>query len=136
MQVAKDPRCRECGRRGTLVLDRTAGDMVCSSCGLVQRRHIDPGVEWRNFGDPDSSSTDNGDPVRVGAVANPLLSAHGGMATDIDGGSGALARAQRDLAANAKDRMILTVLQRVGTWCSRIELPAVVRDAAGGVFKS
>ncbi|KAK4481696.1 hypothetical protein RD792_012604, partial [Penstemon davidsonii] len=64
-----DTYCTDCKRYTELVFDRSAGDTVCSECGLVlESRSIDETSEWRTFAD------DSGDdPNRVGVPVNPLL---------------------------------------------------------------
>lgn len=53
-----------------MVVDHSAGDTVCSECGLVlEARSIDETSEWRTFAD---DSGDH-DPNRVGGPVNPLL---------------------------------------------------------------
>ncbi|RVX20152.1 Transcription initiation factor IIB-2 [Vitis vinifera] len=72
-----DTYCPECKRYTEVVLDHSAGDTVCSECGLVLEAHsIDEASEWRTFA---NESADN-DPVRVGGPSNPLL-ADGGLST-------------------------------------------------------
>ncbi|XVF09179.1 hypothetical protein REPUB_Repub07fG0069400 [Reevesia pubescens] len=78
--------CPECKKLTEVVLDHSAGDTICSECGLVLEAHsVDETSEWRNFS---NESADN-DPVRVGGPYNPLLS-DGGLSTVIsmpNGGS-------------------------------------------------
>lgn len=82
-----DAFCSDCKRQTEVVFDHSAGDTVCSECGLVLESHsIDETSEWRTFA---NESGDN-DPVRVGGPSNPLLT-DGGLSTVIakpNGGSG------------------------------------------------
>lgn len=72
-----DSFCPDCKRSTEVVFDHSAGDTVCSECGLVLEAHsIDETSEWRTFA---NESADN-DPVRVGGPSNPLL-ADGGLST-------------------------------------------------------
>ncbi|KAF3636479.1 Transcription initiation factor IIB [Capsicum annuum] len=74
-----DAYCTDCKKSTEVVFDHSAGDMVCSECGLVLESHsIDETSEWRTFA---NESGDN-DPVRVGDPTNPLLS-DGGLSTVI-----------------------------------------------------
>ncbi|KAG7027639.1 Transcription initiation factor IIB-2 [Cucurbita argyrosperma subsp. argyrosperma] len=74
-----DAFCSDCKRQTEVVFDHSAGDTVCSECGLVLESHsIDETSEWRTFA---NESGDN-DPVRVGGPSNPLL-ADGGLSTVI-----------------------------------------------------
>jgi transcription initiation factor TFIIB len=74
-----DAFCSDCKRQTEVVFDHSAGDTVCSECGLVLESHsIDETSEWRTFA---NESGDN-DPVRVGGPTNPLL-ADGGLSTVI-----------------------------------------------------
>uniref|UniRef100_A0A2N9EW33 TFIIB-type domain-containing protein n=1 Tax=Fagus sylvatica TaxID=28930 RepID=A0A2N9EW33_FAGSY len=74
-----DAYCSDCKRQTEVVFDHSAGDTVCSECGLVLESHsIDETSEWRTFA---NESGDN-DPVRVGGrrilywrmEGSPLLS--------------------------------------------------------------
>ncbi|KAF3320394.1 Transcription initiation factor IIB [Carex littledalei] len=54
--------------------DHSAGDTICTECGLVlEACSIEETSEWRTFA---NESNDN-DPVRVGGPINPLLSDSG-----------------------------------------------------------
>jgi transcription initiation factor TFIIB len=80
-----DAFCSDCKRQTEVVFDHSAGDTVCSECGLVLESHsIDETSEWRTFA---NESGDN-DPVRVGGPTNPLL-ADGGLSTVIAKPNGA-----------------------------------------------
>nr|CAD1830502.1 unnamed protein product [Ananas comosus var. bracteatus] len=80
-----DAYCPDCKKATEVVFDHSAGDTVCSECGLVLEAHsIDETSEWRTFA---NESGDN-DPVRVGGPANPLL-ADGGLSTVIAKPNGA-----------------------------------------------
>ncbi|XP_020593762.1 transcription initiation factor IIB-like [Phalaenopsis equestris] len=80
-----DAFCPECKRSTEVVFDHSAGDTVCSECGLVLEAHsIDETSEWRTFA---NESADN-DPVRVGGPTNPLLT-DGGLSTVIAKPNGA-----------------------------------------------
>ena len=79
MNPAADLFCTDCRSYTELVFDHSAGDVVCSECGLVlESRSVDETSEWRTFAD---DSGDH-DPVRVGEPVNPLLSG-GGLSTVI-----------------------------------------------------
>ncbi|KAG1354079.1 putative Transcription initiation factor IIB [Cocos nucifera] len=80
-----DAFCPDCKRSTEVVFDHSAGDTVCSECGLVLEAHaIDETSEWRTFA---NESADN-DPVRVGGPSNPLLT-DGGLSTVISKPNGA-----------------------------------------------
>lgn len=53
-EISVNPKktlCKNCGDKAKVVLDYSAGDLVCTTCGLVlEGRCIDDGQEWRNFG--------------------------------------------------------------------------------------
>ncbi|XP_073288483.1 transcription initiation factor IIB-2-like isoform X1 [Primulina huaijiensis] len=74
-----DTYCPDCKRTTEVVFDHSAGDTVCSECGLVLEGHsIDETSEWRTF----ANESGEKDPVRVGGPKNPLL-AEGGLSTVI-----------------------------------------------------
>lgn len=71
--------CRDCNQLTEVVFDHSAGDTICSECGLVLEAHsIDETSEWRTF----SNESNDHDPARVGGPVNPLLS-DGGLSTVI-----------------------------------------------------
>ncbi|KAJ0104782.1 hypothetical protein Patl1_17891 [Pistacia atlantica] len=74
-----DSFCRDCNKLTEVVFDHSAGDTICSECGLVLEAHsIDKSSEWRTF----SNDSSDHDPVRVGGPLNPLLT-DGGLSTVI-----------------------------------------------------
>lgn len=74
-----DSYCADCKRLTEVVFDHSAGDTICSECGLVLEAYsVDETSEWRIFA---NESSDH-DPVRVGGPLNPLLSG-GGLSTVI-----------------------------------------------------
>jgi transcription initiation factor TFIIB len=116
-----DSFCPECKRATEVVFDHSAGDTVCSECGLVLEAHsIDETSEWRTFA---NESGDN-DPVRVGGPSNPLL-ADGGLSTVIskpNGGSGdflssSLGRWQN--RGSNPDRSLLQAFKAIATMSDR-----------------
>ena len=71
--------CRDCNKLTEVVFDHSAGDTICSECGLVLEAHsIDETSEWRTF----ANESNDHDPARVGGPVNPLLS-DGGLSTVI-----------------------------------------------------
>lgn len=78
-----DTYCPDCKRQAEVVFDHSAGDTICSECGLILGTHsVDDTPEWRTFvNDP---KEDN--PVRVGEPYNPLLP-NGGLSTVISKGN-------------------------------------------------
>lgn len=102
-----------------MVFDHSAGDAVCSECGLVlESRSIDETSEWRTFAD---DSGDH-DPNRVGGPVNPLLS-DSALSTVISlGGNGSagdasLARLQN--RGGDPDRAILLAFKTISTMADR-----------------
>ncbi|GMP97514.1 hypothetical protein CsSME_00045736 [Camellia sinensis var. sinensis] len=68
--------CTDCKRATEVVFDQSAGDTVCSECGLVlEARSVDETSEWRSF--PSHESSPDRDPARVGEPATPLLAGTG-----------------------------------------------------------
>lgn len=80
-----DSFCPDCKKHTEVAFDHSAGDTVCTECGLVLEAHsVDETSEWRTFA---NESSDN-DPVRVGGPTNPLLT-DGGLSTVIAKPNGA-----------------------------------------------
>lgn len=123
-----DAYCSDCKRQTEVVFDHSAGDTVCSECGLVLESHsIDETSEWRTFA---NESGDN-DPVRVGGPTNPLL-ADGGLSTVIakpNGASGeflssSLGRWQN--RGSNPDRGLILAFKTIATMSDRYVLVAAI----------
>ncbi|GAU24229.1 hypothetical protein TSUD_23660 [Trifolium subterraneum] len=132
-----DAFCSDCKRETEVVFDHSAGDTVCSECGLVLESHsIDETSEWRTFA---NESNDN-DPVRVGGPSNPLLT-DGGLSTVIakpNGSSGeflssSLGRWQ-NRGANP-DRGLILAFKTIATMAERLGLVATIKDRANEIYK-
>lgn len=113
--------CSDCKRETEVVFDHSAGDTVCSECGLVLESHsIDETSEWRTFA---NESNDN-DPNRVGSASNPLLK-DGGLTTYIAKPNGSsseflsptLNRLQN--RASNHDRTLLLAFKNITTMAER-----------------
>ena len=120
-----DAYCPDCKRGTEVVFDHSAGDTVCSECGLVLEAHsIDVTSEWRTFA---NESADN-DPVRVGGPTNPLLT-DGGLSTVISKPNGAQAEflssslgRWQSRGANP-DRNLILAFKTIATMADRSPLP-------------
>ncbi|GAV79633.1 LOW QUALITY PROTEIN: TFIIB domain-containing protein/TF_Zn_Ribbon domain-containing protein, partial [Cephalotus follicularis] len=124
-----DAFCSDCKRNTEVVFDHSAGDTVCSECGLVLESHsIDETSEWRTFA---NESGDN-DPVRVGGPTNPLLT-DGGLSTVIAKPSGAsgeflsssLGRWQN--RGSNPDRGLILAFKTIATMSDRLGLVATIK---------
>ncbi|XP_023881775.1 transcription initiation factor IIB [Quercus suber] len=132
--------CPECKRATEVVLDHSAGDTVCSECGLVLEAHsIDETSEWRTF---TNESGDN-DPVRVGGPSNLLLS-DGGLSTVIssrpnnaNGGSDFLGSGlgRWQSRGSNPDRSLLQAFKAIASMSDRLGLVATIKDRANEIYK-
>lgn len=132
-----DSYCPECKKNTEVVSDHSAGDTVCSECGLVLEAHsIDETSEWRTFA---NESADN-DPVRVGGPSNPLLT-DGGLSTVIskpNGSSGDFLTASLGRWQNRgsnPDRSLIQAFKTIATMCDRLNLVATIKDRANEIYK-
>ncbi|XP_057535236.1 transcription initiation factor IIB-2 [Amaranthus tricolor] len=132
-----DAYCTDCKKHTEVVFDHSAGDTVCSECGLVLESHsIDETSEWRTFA---NESNDN-DPVRVGGPSNPLLS-DGGLSTVISKPNGttgdylssSLGRWQ-NRGANP-DRGLILAFKTIATMADRLGLVSTIKDRASEIYK-
>ncbi|KAI7983918.1 Transcription initiation factor IIB [Camellia lanceoleosa] len=132
-----DLYCPECKRGTEVVFDHSAGDAVCSECGLVLESHsIDETSEWRTFA---NESGDN-DPIRVGGPTNPLL-ADGGLSTVISKPNGStgdflsssLGRWQN--RGSNPDRSLIQAFKAIATMSDRLGLVATIKDRANEIYK-
>lgn len=130
--------CSDCKRETEVVFDHSAGDTVCSECGLVLESHsIDETSEWRTF----ANESNDTDPNRVGKASNPLLN-DGGLSTYIankpNGSSGefvspTLNRLQN--RASNHDRTLLLAFKNITTMAERLDLTTVIKDRANEIYK-
>ncbi|KAH9775869.1 transcription initiation factor IIB-2 [Citrus sinensis] len=119
-----DSYCADCKRLTEVVFDHSAGDTICSECGLVLEAYsVDETSEWRIFA---NESSDH-DPVRVGGPLNPLLS-DGGLSTVIAkptaGGStellsGSLGKLQA--RGSHPDRNLIQAFKSISAMSDRLE---------------
>ncbi|OWM67262.1 transcription initiation factor IIB-2 [Punica granatum] len=132
-----DTFCSDCKKHTEVVSDHSAGDTVCSECGLVLESHsIDETSEWRIFA---NESGDN-DPVRVGGPTNPLLT-DGGLSTVIakpNGTTGeflssSLGRWQN--RGSNPDRGLRLAFKTIATMSDRLGLVATIKDRANEIYK-
>ncbi|KAF3794687.1 Transcription initiation factor IIB [Nymphaea thermarum] len=132
-----EPYCRDCKKHTEVVFDHSAGDTVCSECGLVLEAHcIDETSEWRTFA---NESGDN-DPVRVGGPTNPLLT-DGGLSTVISKPNGV----QSDFLSSSlgrwqnrgsnPDRSLIVAFRTIATMSDRLGLVATIKDRANEIYK-
>lgn len=132
-----DAFCSDCKKHTEVVFDHSAGDTVCSECGLVLESHsIDETSEWRTFA---NESNDN-DPVRVGGPTNPLLS-DGGLSTVISKPNGttgdylssSLGRWQN--RGSNPDRGLILAFKTIATMADRLGLVSTIKDRASEIYK-
>ncbi|KAI7998301.1 Transcription initiation factor IIB-2 [Camellia lanceoleosa] len=113
-----------------VVFDHSAGDTVCSECGLMLESHsINETFEWKTFANESGSN----DPVRVGGPTNPLLT---------DGGLFAVFSKPNDVTSNFLssslgcwqnrssnlDRSLILAFKTIITMSDRLVLVAIIKD--------
>ncbi|KAM0946652.1 putative transcription factor TFIIB, Zinc finger, TFIIB-type, cyclin, Cyclin-like superfamily [Dioscorea sansibarensis] len=136
-----DTYCADCKRSTEVVLDHSAGDTVCSECGLVLEAHsIDETSEWRTFA---NESADN-DPVRVGGPSNPLLS-DGGLSTVIISRTSGAGHHSDSLPSSSlgrwqsrganSDRSLIIAFRTIADMADRLGLVATIKDRANEIYK-
>ncbi|KAH7863244.1 hypothetical protein Vadar_015215 [Vaccinium darrowii] len=132
-----DEYCSDCKRATEVVFDHSAGDTMCSECGLVLESHsIDETSEWRTFA---NESGDN-DPVRVGGPINPFFT-DGGLSTFISNPNGvtsdflssSLGR-WRNRGANP-DRSLILAFRTIATMSDRLGLVATIKYRANEIYQ-
>ncbi|KAH9719910.1 transcription initiation factor IIB-2 [Citrus sinensis] len=133
-----DSYCADCKRLTEVVFDHSAGDTICSECGLVLEAYsVDETSEWRIFA---NESSDH-DPVRVGGPLNPLLSG-GGLSTVIAkptaGGStellsGSLGKLQA--RSSHPDRNLIQAFKSISAMSDRLGLVTTIKDRANEIYK-
>ncbi|KAL3841274.1 hypothetical protein ACJIZ3_025865 [Penstemon smallii] len=130
-----DSYCTDCKRYTEVVFDRSAGDTVCSECGLVlESRSIDETSEWRTFAD------DSGDdPNRVGIPVNPLLE-DAALSTGISKGGTKGSNVDASLTrlkcwVGDPDRVLYNGFSTISNMADRLSLVKTIKDRAGEIFK-
>uniref|UniRef100_A0A6N2N8E1 TFIIB-type domain-containing protein n=1 Tax=Salix viminalis TaxID=40686 RepID=A0A6N2N8E1_SALVM len=124
-----DAFCSDCNRYTEVVSDHSAGDTVCSECGLVLESHsIDEKSEWRIFA---NESGDN-DPVRVGGPTNPLL-------TDVLEDDSSIHHVTVEKngmnRGSNPDRGLIMAFKTIATMSDRLSLVATIKDRANEIYK-
>ena len=132
--------CHRCRERGFLLVDYSAGDVVCSNCGEVNgSRIIDEGDEVHVYNDDAAAGGKRQKTSRTSGLADSLLSQHTtfvlSSSPPLAGGPGsssqqhhrnqetkqALERAQR-LSVDGKERAALRGYGAVGETCARLNI--------------
>ncbi|UYV75473.1 GTF2B [Cordylochernes scorpioides] len=133
-EAPSDKICCKYHPNAELLDDYTTGDVVCPECGLVVGdRIIEFSPEWRNFSD---EGRERGDPCRVGAPENPLLSG-----SDLFTCIGASANGNREydhkkgLRLNNSDRALLNAFRDISEMTNRINLPQNIVERTNLLFK-
>nr|GEW50311.1 transcription initiation factor IIB-2 [Tanacetum cinerariifolium] len=125
--------CLDCKRDTEVVLNHSAGDTICSECGLVLESHlIDETSEWRTF----ANEFGDNDLVRVGGPINILLN-DGGLSTVICKPNGVTSDfLSSSLAQRSNpDRSLILAFKTIATMCDRLGLIATIKDRANEIFK-
>ncbi|KAI3946604.1 hypothetical protein MKX01_014462 [Papaver californicum] len=127
--------CSDCKRFTEVVSDHSAGDTICSECGLVLEAYsIDETSEWRTFA---NESVDN-DPHRVGEKSNPLLS-NNGLTTMISMPKGDQNRSSigrfRNISTPDPDRGLIEAFKAIGVMSERLGLVSTIKDLANEIYK-
>ncbi|KAF6173985.1 hypothetical protein GIB67_039936 [Kingdonia uniflora] len=106
-----DAYCTECKRNTEVVFDHSAGDTVCSECGLVLESHsIDETSEWQTFA---NEASDN-DPNRVGGPSNPLLN-EGSLTTN---------------RGSNPERTLVLAFKNIAVMCDRLGLVPTIKESS------
>lgn len=106
-----------------LIESHHAGDMVCSSCGLVVGdRVVDVGSEWRTFSDSVS------DPSRVGAAENPLF--ENDLTTRIGPST-----SYQNQSRSSVNRTLISAYRDINELAEKANLPKTIIDEAATLFK-
>eukprot|EP00898_Chlorokybus_atmophyticus_P007033 jgi/Chlat1/7330/Chrsp59S06948 len=126
--------CPECKEETEIAEDHSAGDMICTQCGLVlEARAIDESSEWRTF----TNESPNNDPVRVGGPLNPLLS-DGGLSTVISktgGGADAANLSRWSNRSSNPDRNLINAFKAIAGMAERLNLVTTIKDRANEIYK-
>jgi transcription initiation factor TFIIB len=111
-------RCPRCGKTGTMVMDSSSGEQVCTNCGFVSNeRLLDEGPEWRNFGKEQGEE----DRSRVGGPST--------LARHDMGLSSVIGLENTDVSGRALQSTMKNTLERLRTWDKRSQVhPSLDRN--------
>ena len=112
-----------------LIADMTSGNLVCSQCGLVVGdRLVDPGGEWRNFGD----GTDNS---RVGKAEDMMCD--GGELSTLIGPTPLGSNGMKYLKSTStpKERAFKAACKEIENAADRVNLSSSVVETAFNIYK-
>ncbi|XP_050223772.1 transcription initiation factor IIB-2-like [Mercurialis annua] len=135
-----DSYCSDCKKLTEVVFDHSAGDTICSECGLVLEAHsVDESSEWRTFA---NESSDH-DPNRVGGPINPLLT-DGGLTTVISKTTGS--KSNNDMVSGGSlakwqsrgsnpDRGLIQAFKSISALADRLGLVTTIKDRANEIYK-
>ncbi|KAK1368871.1 TFIIB-type domain-containing protein [Heracleum sosnowskyi] len=122
--------CSDCRKHTEVVFDHSAGDTVCTECGLVLEAHmIDETSEWRTF----ANESGDHDPVRVGAKVNPLLD-DGGLCTLISKPSGG-GTSDYLIRGSNRDGTVAQGFKTLADMCDRLGIVNTIKDRAAEIYK-
>ncbi|XP_050258257.1 transcription initiation factor IIB-2-like [Quercus robur] len=129
--------CRDCNQLTEVVFDHSAGDTICSECGLVLEAHsIDETSEWRTF----ANESNDQDPARVGGPMNPLLS-DGGLSTVISKPNGTSSGfltsslGKWQTRGSNSDRHLIEAFKAIAIMSDRLGLVTTIKDRASEIYK-
>ncbi|RZC63462.1 hypothetical protein C5167_025236 [Papaver somniferum] len=131
----EDIFCSDCKRNTAVVFDHSAGDTICSECGLVLEAHsIDETSEWRTF----ANETADNDPHRVGEKSNHLLT-NSGLTTMISMPTGGANRSStgrfRNINTPDPDRGLIEAFKVIAVMSDRLGLVSTIKDLANEIYK-
>ncbi|KAI3853568.1 hypothetical protein MKW98_025085 [Papaver atlanticum] len=131
----EDTYCSDCRRNTAVVFDHSAGDTICSECGLVLEAYsIDETSEWRTF----ANETADNDPHRVGDKSNHLLT-NSGLTTMISMSNGGANRSSigrfRNINTPDPDRGLIEAFKTIGVMAERLGLVTTIKDLANEIYK-
>ncbi|KAI3982202.1 hypothetical protein MKX01_019108 [Papaver californicum] len=133
--------CSDCKSFTAVVFDHSAGDTICSECGLVLEAYsIDETAEWRTF---TNESIDHDPHHRVGEKSNPLLSLGLTLTTCISvpkGGEHRFSDTPPGRFRNVKkmkdpDSCLIEAFDKIGTMSERLGLVSTIKDLANEIYK-
>lgn len=127
--------CPICNSVNTIIIDYTAGQIVCSSCAtVIEDRIIDETSEWRNFSNenPNTGTDQN----RVGGPINPYLD-EVSLTTKIatKNNKGPLAKFKHR-AFESGNRSILRGMEKIEELAIKLELLMSIVEKSKDVYKN
>ncbi|RHN66558.1 putative transcription factor TFIIB, tRNA dimethylallyltransferase [Medicago truncatula] len=127
-----DAFCRDCNQATDVVFDHSAGNAVCSECGLVLGSHsIDETSEWQTFSNDYGNNGSPSNPLIVDDGLSNVIAKSNGASSDVP--SSSLGRWQN--SSSNPDLGLIVSFQTIDIMAEKLGLVPTIKDRANEIYK-